>query len=419
MIKKIISNKYIFSLITKILLVFLGIFSSAFINRYLGPTLKGEYAYILNIINLIVLILNLGIYQSYPFYKRKSIENIKQKYFIIFVLQFIFYLLIAIMLSILLANDNIYYFIFTLIPFMILSNQLTFLSMIENINLKNKISIGNQVFYTLILLIIFLFTQQNILYLIAILYLKEIALIIRTITKFDLKFDLSCINVYLIKNSISFGLFPMLTMLLINMNYKFDVIILNLFVDFEQIGYYTVGTGLASIIWIIPDAAKEVLFSKTTKKDSIEDITLSIKINLYISLLIVLMIIILGKLLIMVLYGTEFLNAYMVTVILFLGIIPMIFYKLIYTLFLAKGKQKISFNILLISVLLNIASNFFFIPTYGITGAAIASVMSYTVCGGCFLYIFMRDFNIRLRDVVILNKGEFEKLKIYKVNKVE
>ncbi|NLM50011.1 MAG: hypothetical protein GX196_03555, partial [Clostridiaceae bacterium] len=112
-----------------------------------------------------------------------------------------------------------------------------------------------------------------------------------------------------------------------------------------------------------------------------------------------------------------FVKSYMVTVLLFIGIIPMIFYKLIYTLFIANGKQKISFTILLISVILNVIGNFIFIPFHGINGAAITSVGSYIICGSAFLYVFKKEFDIKWKDIFIFNKQEIKRIKIYSKKK--
>jgi len=411
MLKRIISNKYIFSLITKTTLVFIGLLNSIFINRFLGPSLKGEYAFILNIVNILVLILNLGIYQSYPFFKRNDKNrDIKNKYFNIIFLQFLIYFLCAMIISLLFMNLR-YAIIIMIIPLMILSNQILFIVMIEDINLKNKINIGNQIFYTLLLLFVFKWAPQDYLYIILLLYIKDILIIFRMKYKFKLKFDIKIVDLYLVKTSIKFGFFPMITLLLISMNYSFDIIILKLFVDYEQIGLYTIGVGLAKMVWIIPDAFKEVLFTKVVLKNSVEDVLISIKINLYISIFTILSIIIIGKQVIILLYGQEFIQSYGVTVVIFIGIIPMLFYKLIYPLFLATGKQKVSFYILLISVVLNIILNFIFIPSYGNLGAAMSSVVSYSACGFLFTYIFAKEFKLKSYNFLFMSKLETMRIK--------
>ena len=84
---------------------------------------------------------------------------------------------------------------------------------------------------------------------------------------------------------------------------------------------------------------------------------------------------------------------------------------MIISLFNARGKQKVSFWILLLSVIINIVMNFIFIPVYGIIGAAFASVLSYSVCGLLFTYIFMREFNVKIHHLVLIDRNEILRLK--------
>lgn len=404
------SNKYIVSLYTKFMLFFMGIFSSVFINRYLGPTLKGEYAFTLNIINIVVLILNLGIYQSYPYFKREFGEDIKSKYINLVFVQFLIYMIIAISVS-LIFQDFQLTIISTLTPLMIFTKQLNFIALIENVNVRSKLNIGNQLFYVLFLLLIYIFAPQDILYIFILLYLKDLLIILRIIKKFKFRISLSKIDKQFFISTIKFGVFPMLSALLITFNYNIDIIILKLFVGFKDIGYYSVGISLANQVWLIPDAFKEVLFSKTAKNDAIDDIKMSIKVNLYISLIIILGVALLGKPLINILFGPEYLPSYSVTVVIFAGLIPMVFYKMIVSLFNVKGKQRLSFWILLLSAVINISMNFALIPHFGIIGAAAASVLSYSVCGIFFTYIFMRDFNVQISQLFILSKDEMHRIR--------
>lgn len=407
--KKLFNNQYIFSLFTKISLVVLGVFSSVFINRYLGPSLKGEYSYVLNIINIVVLLLNLGIYQSYPFFKRKKGDQIKSEYLNIMIQQFILYMIIAIVLSIVVSSIQ-FTIICTLTPLMIFSKQLDFIALVEDINVRNKLNITNQLFYVIMLFFVFMLAPQKVIFIFAALYIKDLVIIFRIVKKYEVRFNVLEINIPFIWETLKYGIFPMLSALLITMNYNIDIIILRFFEGFEQIGYYSVGVALANQVWLVPDAFKEVLFSKTAQDDSIDDIKISIKVNLYISLAIIAGITLLGKPLLVILYGAEYLPSYAVTVIIFIGLIPMIFYKMIISLFNAKGKQKLSFWILLLSAIINIIMNFILIPIYGIIGAAVASVFSYSICGVLFTYIFMREFNVKLKELIFFDKAEFNRL---------
>lgn len=381
--KKIIQSQYVYSIISKFCIVILGVANSVLINRSLGPSMKGEYAYILNIASLVVLILNLGIYQSYPFYRRKKVPALREKYNSIVFLQFAAYMLLAIIL-LLFNRQQSWFFIFTLVPIMVLSRQLNFISLIENVKLRNTINMLDEFLYTAVTLVIFLVAPHNITILIAALYIKEIAAVVTIVVLYKLKFSISSFNMQFLSEILRFGFFPMLTMLLITMNYQVDVLILKWYVSFEQIGYYTIGVGLANQAWVIPDAFKDVLFAKTARDDALRDIKFSLIFNLLFSIGIFILFAFAGKYVIMILYGMEFIPAYQVTLIIFFGTISMVLFKLLMPLYNAKGKQKSSFVILFVSVLLNIVLNVILIPRYGINGAAFASVISYSVCGVTF-----------------------------------
>jgi O-antigen/teichoic acid export membrane protein len=407
MMRRLFKNQYVVSLCNQGFHVVMGMINSILINRFLGPSLKGEYAYILNMVNISVLVMNFGMYESYPFYRRKKMSNIREKYKDIFFLQFIVYMMAAVVLSVF-FRDTYLTAVFILVPVQVLNYQLGFIFMVEDVNTTNIIGMLSSAIYSLTLAVVYLLAPQNYLYVIALLFIQD-GLRIGLLCKFfKMRVTLRFwkIDYTLLKKVAVFGLFPMLTAILSTLNYKLDVFILKMYVGYEQIGYYTLGTGLAAMAWKIPNAFKNVLFSKTAQKDSIEDIVLSIKITLYINLIIVAGVTFAGRFAIQLLYGVEYLPAYGVTIVIFAGIIPMAFFRLITTLFLAKGKQRLSFEILLASVVLNIISNFLLIPRMGINGAALASVLSYSICGYAFLYIFSREYNLNPAELFIPKEAE-------------
>ncbi len=204
------------------------------------------------------------------------------------------------------------------------------------------------------------------------------------------EFNIKNINFNFMRQAIKFGAFPMLTTFLITVNYQVDVILLKWFVPFTELGYYTVGVGLASQAWIIPDAFKDVLFSKTAQNDAIEDIHFSLRLNFIVNTALFLIVLFHGKYLLTFLYGQQYLPAYTVTVIIFFGSIWMAVFKILIPIYNAKGQQKLSFWILIVSATVNIALNIILIPRLGIAGAAYASVVSYSICGVLFLYNLRR-----------------------------
>lgn len=408
-IKYILTNEYSFTLINKITTILLGVFTSAFINRYAGASLKGEYAVLLNLLNIFSVFANLGLYQAYPYYKRKGYKDILSKFINVFYYQFIFYCVMA-FCSYLLIDNKVLNIVLLMLPIAVLTNQLNFIIMVENVNYKNKINIFGSFIKFLLAFVTYFFFSKRIEILVLNLMIYDIFLLFCYLRMLRVKFTIRYLNLNFIISIIKFGFVAMVTSLLVNLNYKLDVLMLNSYLSSSLVGIYSVGVTLAEFGWLIPDTFKDVLFSKTAKSDSINSIINCLKISFYVIIVITFMVILFGKIFIKIMYGNEFLDSYIVTVILFLGIPSMTWFKIISTLYLAKGKRYFYLMALLLSVVSNVIFNIALIPKFSIYGAAIASVFSYTVCGGIFLIDFCKKYNLKMINIFSIKNSDFKGL---------
>ena len=153
-----------------------------------------------------------------------------------------------------------------------------------------------------------------------------------------------------------------------------------------------------------------MLFSRTAKDDAIDEVTMSMKVNLYLTVFILLGILVLGRPAIWILAGSEFLPAYPVTVLLAFGIIPMSWFKIVGTLLLAQGKKYVYLGMLTASVAVNIICNMLTIPLWGKMGAAAAAVASYTAAGILFRGYYLHAYQIPVSRVFVLKASERNKL---------
>ena len=109
---------------------------------------------------------------------------------------------------------------------------------------------------------------------------------------------------------------------------------------------------------------------------------------------------------ILLLYGEEYAGAYEILVIMLIGVVGMVFYKMIYAFNVVNGKRVINLVFLGAAAVLNIIGNYFLIPLGGIAAAAWASVISYIVCGLAFLIYFCRTEKIRVGDMLFIKKSD-------------
>ena len=93
------------------------------------------------------------------------------------------------------------------------------------------------------------------------------------------------------------------------------------------------------------------------------------------------------------------------------GVIGMIFYKMIYSYNISQGKRVINLIFLGTAAIVNIIGNLFLIPLIGMFGAAITSVVSYCVCGICFLVYFRKVSGISIYKLVVIQKEDFKMIK--------
>ena len=176
---------------------------------------------------------------------------------------------------------------------------------------------------------------------------------------------------------------------------KVDLVIIEYFLDFEQVGLYSAAVRLSEFWYVIPMTATTLLFPLmlTAKKISMEryyaEAKLSSEILIVICVLFSLVLFVLGPVLVQVVFPSGFESSSGVIRILalcgpFIG------------LGYINGRYMVAENLLYLSmrrniygVILNVLLNILLIPKYGIHGAAFSTLIS-VMYTGFFCLIFSR-----------------------------
>ena len=410
--RRITGNDYVYTIFTKIMAVVIGLVASSYSNRFLGPELKGELGRISSMISIIAVTANFGLYQPYPYYKRQGEPDVLDKFLRIFLLQFAVYMAVGIA-----AATALHSFALTVVcliaPIQVLANQLSFMIMVEDVKFKNAIFFTARITNTLITILAFYTMERTILVSLALIVVGDVITVVMALLRMKRLPNPLRADLRFAAKIVPFGIISMVTTLMVTLNYRVDTLMMGyLFgVPDTEIGFYTLGVSLSEYGWLIPDAFREVLFSRTAKDDAIGEVTMSMKVNLYLTLVMIAGILVLGRPVIWLLAGKEYLPAYPVTVLLIAGIVPMSYFKIIGTLLLAQGKKYVYLGMLSASVAVNIVCNLFTIPLWGKMGAALASVISYAAAGGCFLAYYLRTYHIPARDVFLFSPEELARLR--------
>ena len=153
------------------------------------------------------------------------------------------------------------------------------------------------------------------------------------------------------------------------------------------------------------------------KKEIMKEVAKVIRLNLAVSIFMVIGVALVSKPFVSIVYGSEYIGADLITTIMLSGVIGMIFYKMVYSYNISLGKRMVNLIILGVAAIVNVIGNYFLIPVLGIYGAALVSVVSYTLCGVCFLIYFHRITNVPYKNILFVQKSDVAMVKQFVLRK--
>lgn len=201
---------------------------------------------------------------------------------------------------------------------------------------------------------------------------------------------------------------------------RVDVFMINIFLNPLSVGYYSIAVGLAERIWIISKSAGIVIFPKVsseTNKDKLKEFTPIVTRNiLFITLIMILPLIAFGKFIIEFLYSNKFLDSIFPFYILLIGTIATGGSRILSNDLAGRGRLKESLYTNSISVFLNIILNIILIPRMGISGAAIATTISYSLSFSLRVIIYAHISGNKIIDILVIKKSDFKLYKNFILN---
>ena len=376
-----------------IIMVF-SFFSSLITARYLGVELKGEYNYLITLGSFLWTLLDLGIYRSYPYLIRKFPNKINNL-FKWATLTFIIEIVVLSSTGLLLINfwSKVLSYNFKPIYMLLFIGYMTFskyFMQLESIFMgMDRIvdqSIGDLLYggLTFLLFLIGFIFLHNVDRLAVILVGMVIAMgigiayFIKQYNKVDFAKNLDLKFIY---SAYSFGIRVFLSSIIIMLLIRVDIILIKKMLGFREVGIYSIAAHIVDMLQVASNLVGGYLFVKLS--DTEDDFTkwqLMKKIMMLFGAFLTvanLAFVLLGKFLLRILYGIDFVPAYGV----YLWLVPAS-YGLSFGSFFnnylnSKGFPPITILIPAISLGLNIGLNLLMIPRWGLTGAAIASGIAY------------------------------------------
>lgn len=411
--------------VSKGFMVAAGLLTSVITARYLGPEKNGLIASLLVYPGLFMSIGSLGVQQSTTYFLGKKIYSEEQIKKAITQIWF-FTSVVAVLVSFFLmrysssSGSNIDFVALALlpIPFALFNsyNSGLFLgkNQIKTFNKINWIPSAITLVFSVLLLVIFNYDISG--YLIALIagpIFISILLLFKNkfIKSFSLDFEW-----VVIKKMLSLGMVYALALLVINLNYRFDVIMLDKMSSQYEVGVYSKGANIIQFLWQIPMLLSTIIFARSAVSKDNHEFSLKVAQLLRLSFIIIsflcLFLFFFSEFLIVGLFGIAFAGSATVLQYLIPGVLLLTIFKVMNMDLAGKGMPSVSLKAMVPGLLINIIANWILIPQYGANGAALASTMSYTIASLLFLHFYSKAANITILQIVSYKKSDWFFLKI-------
>jgi O-antigen/teichoic acid export membrane protein len=230
----------------------------------------------------------------------------------------------------------------------------------------------------------------------------------------DLQFDRQFTG-----QALRFGSKSYLQNLIGHLHYRLDVYLLALILGdtaqgAAQVAFYIVATSIAEFAFYIPDSVGTVLFPKLSAEgdERIHALTAEVTRHTFLATgLAGLALAVAGSWLIPLVYGSDYQAAIAPLLLLLPGILAMAVYKVISRNFTSRNRQQVSVLAAGLALAVNLGLNLYFIPRWGVSGAALSSSLSYGLAAVVILAAFRRESGIALKEILFINRLDLNRYK--------
>lgn len=213
-----------------------------------------------------------------------------------------------------------------------------------------------------------------------------------------------------LRSLLRFGIISYLGTVTSFVNYRFDVFIVNLFSGARQVGLYSVGTGLAEIVWYISNAASIVLAPRVAaiEGEAADRTTEAVgRVVAFLTLVAAIALAALSPVIVVLFFGRAFADSTWAVWLLLPGIVTFGLGRILAMYLLGRNKLKVDLLAASVGTVVTLILDFALIPRYGFRGAAVASSIAYTCAMLVDLVWILRHSTITLRALLIPRREDF------------
>lgn len=195
----------------------------------------------------------------------------------------------------------------------------------------------------------------------------------------------------------------------LHMHYKLDLYLVAAFLSNADVAFYSIAMGLAERSLMVPDALKTTLYPHLAAKSGHDAALLTARAcrnTILIGAATALPLWLFGRYLLLVLYGSAYTVAAGPMYVLLVGVIFIGVTRLLVGYFTSINAHHHNVVIVLGSAVVNLCLNVLLIPRYGIMGAAVSSLITYSAQGLWALWLFRRLTGVGPRQMLLVRRDD-------------
>jgi stage V sporulation protein B len=204
---------------------------------------------------------------------------------------------------------------------------------------------------------------------------------------------------------LGFGIKGYAANLMMFFNYRLDSLIVNGLVGVASLGIYSIAVSLAEVIWYAASSIGTVMFPHVSglERREADRVTPIVCRNVwFITLLGVVAMFALSRWIVLIAFGPAMLPAVVPLWLLLPGILTLSGAKVIASYLSGIGRPEYATGIAAGTVILTVILDLLLIPRYGISGAAVASSIVYTVAAGVSVYALRRESGASVLKTILI-----------------
>jgi O-antigen/teichoic acid export membrane protein len=202
----------------------------------------------------------------------------------------------------------------------------------------------------------------------------------------------------IIRSLLSMGILFALSFVVIQLNFRIDVLLLKELSTMEEVGFYSLGVSIAEKLWQLPLAIGVVLMSRTVNTTDQEAINATtarlLRVSLLAGVMASVVLYFLAPYVLPAIWGEKFRPSILTVQYILPGILFISIYRILSSRLSGIGKPQVSIWVFLPALVINVLLNLWWIPPYGAIGAVMATNVSYTL--GTLAYIVVYSKIVRM-----------------------